>query len=283
MICNEKYLKLFSINQKTPYYNIKELKKVSNEEELTKNNIIKVKNFFSALLYNYIDLVKKDFNENSISNIKDILKQLKIFLKYSNFVVDGKIPMEWYVTTLIEYLDKIPKELTKNNCELLFNEIEKDLNKSLKELDFEALSVCLSYMKFSQKGVSYYEKAKDCLIDIELNNTVKQIIEEEEIPVNIEFRYNNKCKELKISNKNKEKQLFMIDNMVFENEKKKPILCETIQNFTKKFPDFSQYKIFQDIDVFEMQEELKVPQRLDSYFNIIKEHLQENKKIFGKS
>jgi hypothetical protein len=29
-----------------------------------------------------------------------------------------------------------------------------------------------------------------------------------------------------------------------------------------------------------MQEELKVPQLLDNYFNIIKEHLLENKKIF---
>ena len=112
---------------------------------------------------NYIDLVKNDFNEYSILSVKDILKGLKLFLKSSNFVVDGKIPMEWYATTLIEYLDKIPQELTKNNCELLFNEIEKDLNNSLQELDFEALSVCLGYMKFSQKGISYYEKAKEVL------------------------------------------------------------------------------------------------------------------------
>ena len=279
LLCNEKYLKLFSIEQKTPYFNIKELKKESNEEEKMKNNIIKVKNFFSALLYNYIDLAKKDFNEDSISNIKDILKQLKIFLKSSNFVVDGKIPMEWYANTLIEYLDKIPKELTNNNCELLFNEIKNDLNKSLKELDFEALSVCLGYMKFSQKGFLYYEKAKESLIDIEINNIVKKIIEEETIPVNLEFRYNQKYKELKISNKMKEKQIFMLDNMVFDNAKKKPIICDTIQIFTKKFPDLTKYKIFQDIDLFKMQEELKVPERLDNYFSIIKEHLMANKKF----
>ena len=279
LLCNEKYLKLFSIEQKTPYFSIKELKKESNEEEKIKNDIIKVKNFFSALLYNYIDLAKKDFNEDSISNIKDILKQLKIFLKSSNFVVDGKIPMEWYANTLIEYLDKIPKELTNNNCELLFNEIKDDLNKSLKELDFEALSVCLGYMKFSQKGFLYYEKAKESLIDIEINNIVKKIIEEENIPVNLEFRYNQKYKELRISNKMKEKQIFMLDNMVFDNVKKKPIICNTIQIFTKKFPDLSKYKIFQDIDLFKMQEELKVPERLDNYFTIIKEHLQANKKF----
>ena len=279
LLCNEKYSKLFSITQKTPHFSIKELKKTSNEEEEMKNNIIKVKNFFSALLCNYMDLVKKDFNENSISNIKDILKELKIFLKSSNFVVDGKIPTEWYATSLIEYLDKIPKELTNNNCEKLFREIQEDLNKSLKELDFEALSVCLSFMKFSQRGITYYEKAKEILIDIELNNKVKKIIEEEIIPVSIEFKYSNKIKEFKISKKVKEKQIYMLDDMVFENKKKKPILCDTIQTFTKRFPNLSKYQVLQDLDLFAMQEELKIPERLDEYFNIIKDHLLLNKKI----
>jgi hypothetical protein len=129
LLCNEKYSKLFSIKQRTPYFSLKELKKTSNEEEVRQNNIIKVKNFFSALLCNYMDLAKKDFNENSISNVKDILKELKLFLKSSNYVVDGKIPMEWYATSLIQYLDKIPREFRVNNYELLFNDIENDLNK----------------------------------------------------------------------------------------------------------------------------------------------------------
>ena len=278
LLCNEKYTQLFLITQKTPYFNIKEGKKSTNKDEIMKNTIIKVKNFFSALLYNYIELVRKDFNENSVSNIKDILNQLNIFLKSSNFVVDGKIPMKWYVTSLIEYLDKIPKELTNNNCELLFKEIEGDLNKSLKELDFEALSVCLGYMKFSQKGFSYYEEAKKCLIDIEINNIVKKIIEEESIPVNIEFKYTKSTKEFRIINKSKEKKIILLDSMIFDI-KRKPILCETIQIFAKKFPDLSQYKKFQDIDLFQLQEELKVPEKLDYYFSIIKEHLLENKKI----
>ena len=104
--CNEKQSKLFAITQKEPCLRIKELK---------------IKNFFSGLLSNYIDLVQNDFNENSILNIKDILKELKLFLKTSNFVFDGKISMEWHTPILLEYLDIIPQELTKNNCELLFN------------------------------------------------------------------------------------------------------------------------------------------------------------------
>ena len=68
--------------------------------------------------------------------------------------------------------------------------------------------------------------------------------------------------------------------MIFESTKKKPVQCDTIQIFTKKFPSFSKYKKLQDLDLYEMQEELKVPQQLDNYFTIIKEHLLENKKIF---
>ena len=277
LLCNEKYSKLFSIKQKTPYFSLKELKKTSNEEEVIQNNIIKVKNFFSALLCNYMDLVKKDFNENSISNVKDILKELKLFLKSSNFVVDGKIPMEWYATSLIQYLDKIPQEFRYNNYELLFNDIEKDLNKSLKELDFEALSVCLGFMKFSKRGITFYEKAKEILIDIELNEKVKKIIEEEPIQVNIEFKYSPKIKEFKITKKAKEKQIGLLDNMVFEKPNKKPIHCKTIQIFTKRFPNLSKYQVLQDLDLFKMQEELKVPEKLDEYFNIIKEYLTDEK------
>ena len=277
LLCNEKYSKLFSIKQRTPYFSLKELKKTSNEEEVTKNNIIKVKNFFSALLCNYMDLAKKDFNENSISNVKDILKELKLFLKSSNFVVDGKIPMEWYATSLIQYLDKIPQEFRKNNYELLFNDIENDLNKSLKELDFEALSVCLGFMKFSKRGITYFEKAKETLIDIELNEKVKKIIEEEPIKVNIEFKYSPKIKEFKITKKVKEKQIALLDNMVFEKPSKKPIYCKTIQIFTKRFPNLSKYQVLQDLDLFNMQEELKIPEKLDEYFTIIRDYLMEEK------
>jgi len=61
--------------------------------------------------------------------------------------------------------------------------------------------------------------------------------------------------------------------------KKKPILCDTIQTFTKRFPNLSKYQVLQDLDLFAMQEELKIPERLDEYFNIIKDHLLLNKKI----
>ena len=113
LLTNDRYKDLFSIEQKTANFSIKELKTTNTDEEVTKNNIIKVKNFFCSLLYNYNKLVKTDFDEGTTENTEKILKELNIFMKSSNFVVDGSIPSEWYVKSLLEYLKKIPEDLTQ--------------------------------------------------------------------------------------------------------------------------------------------------------------------------
>ena len=143
LLTNERYKELFSIEQKTANFSIKELKTTPTEETLKQNNIIKVKNFFCSLLYNYNKLILTDFDEGTTENTEQILTELNKFMKSSNFVVDGSIPSEWYVKSLFEYLKKIPEDLTMNDCEKLYNEIEKDVNKSIEELDIVALSVIM--------------------------------------------------------------------------------------------------------------------------------------------
>ena len=96
-------------------------------------------------------MIKTDFNEGSTNTTNEILTELKKFIKSSDFVIDGTIPSEWYVSSLFEYLKKIPKELTNNDCRELYNQIENDINNSIKELDFEALSVCLGKVKFAKR------------------------------------------------------------------------------------------------------------------------------------
>ena len=100
---NDKYKHLFLLKQKTSQYNIKELNDIKNNDENIQNNIIKVKNYLNTLLYNYRTLVKTDFEEGTTSNLINILKELKIFMKSSNFVIDGSIPSEWYINSLIEF------------------------------------------------------------------------------------------------------------------------------------------------------------------------------------
>ena len=127
-------------------------KKGKIELDITKNNIIKVKNFFSGLLYNYRKLVKTDFDIGiSENNTITILKKLRFYLKSFDYTIDGNIPSEWYVNSLLEYLKKLPKDLTDNDNEKLFDELENDVNNSIKELDFDIMGEFLDKIKFIKK------------------------------------------------------------------------------------------------------------------------------------
>ena len=271
---NEKYKKLFSIEQKTSFFTINELKNISDEKSITKNNIIRVKNLFCSLLYNYNYLLKTDFNEGKFSNKEEILKEL---LKSSSTVFDGSIPSEWYVTSLLEYLKKIPEDLTKNDCEKLYNEIENDVNQSMKELDLEALSAIMEKLKFAKRGKIYFEDSKQLLKDIDLNEEIKNIMETEYIPVDIKFSceddlsgefniFPSKFKEKDKENKSKIKEY---------QKKQNIILCFTINDFTKKFPNLLKYEELQDLNIFEIQESLCFPKVINYYLKIVNKSIEK--------
>ena len=282
IITNERYTKLFDINQEKANFSIKELQKTQTDSETMQNNIIKVKNFFCNLLYNYRTLVKTDFNEGTTTSTNAILTELKKFIKSSDFVIDGSIPSEWYVTSLFEYLKKIPPELTKNDCRELYNQIEKDINNSIKELDFEALSVVLGKVKFAKRVKSNFDRTSQFILNIDLNEKVQNIIEKETIPVEIHFKYNKKEKEFIIEEKNnvKEMQLNLFDNNLFDDTKKsKKNICKTIKIFTKKFPDLVKNQQLYDRTLEDMEEEMKITENLSSYFDIVKRHIEKNQKI----
>ena len=284
LLTNKKYKKLFNIEQRSPSFSIKELKTIQTEEEITQNNIIKVKNFFCSLLYNYNKLVKTDFDEGTTENTEKILQELNIFMKSSNFVVDNSIPSEWYVKSLLEYLKKIPEELTRNDCEQLYNEIEEDVKKSIKDLDIEALSVIMGKLKFAKKGLIYYEDCIKLLLDIKLNEEIKDIIENEFIPVEIKFFWNenNEGKFEIISCNFKEKDKNNPDKIKEFEKTKKCKLCLNINEFTKKFPNLVKYQDLQDVDILEIQSNLEFPTKIDIYLDIIKTTL-EKKGITGLS
>ena len=206
---NEKYTKIFNINQDIKYFSLPELKNLKNDEDNMKNNIIKVKNFFCIILYNYRMLVKTDFEEGKTEKIISILTELKQFMKSSNNVIDKNFPSLWFVNSLLDYLEIIPKELVDDDCALLIDELEKEINKAIKALDFEDLSVLIDKMKFAKRGQIYYENSIDLIIDINLNKKAQNIVEKEIIEVELLMKYNEKEKELKIEPPNKnEKHLY---------------------------------------------------------------------------
>ena len=279
LLINNNYKYIFDSNQKSYHFSIKELKECKNEEEINQNIIIKVKNFFSSLLCNYRQLVKTDFDEGTTYNIIDILKELKSFMKSSDFVVDGSIPSEWYVDSLIGYLKRLPKNLVVDEYDLLFKDMEKDLNNSINELDFETLSICLNKIKFVHKAIVFYENTKQILIDLTLNNKVANIVENDLIRVEMKFKYNNKKKKFIIKNFGKQKQLYLLDNMDIEQKDKEVKVCRNVKEFCKHFPNLIEYQEKQGLDVFKMQSELEIPKNLNFYFDLIKEYLSTTKKI----
>ena len=201
-------------------------------------------------------------------------------MKSSNFIVDNSIPSEWYISSLLEYLKKIPKELTKNDCEKLYNEIEEEVNKSIKELDIEALSVIMGKLKFAKKGLNYYKECITLLKDIKLNEETKEIIENEFIPVEIKFSYNEDNEDIngmfEITSCNFKEKDKNHQNKIKEYEKaKKCRLCLNINEFAKKFPNLVQYQEYQDIDIIEIQNYLNFPKQIESYFNMIKKTLEK--------
>ena len=281
---NNKYIDIFNIKQGTNYFHIPELINIKNDQEEMDNNIIKVKNFFCTILYNYRMLVKTDFKEDTIKETKSLLKEIKRFMKSSNNIIEGSFPSQWFINSLIDYLPKIPESLIANDCELLINQIQDDVNNAIKNLNFEDLSILIDKMKFAKRGKTYYENAKNLIIDINLNKKAQTIVEKEIIEVELLFRYNEQNKEFNIEPPSKnEKNLHYLDS-IFEEPKKKPSkLCKTIKMFTKYFPNLLRYQDYYKVNVLKIEKEMKIPQKLGKYFRIVQEHIKNNLNITNEN
>ena len=281
LLINDKYKNIFNSSIKTYHFSTKELKECKNDEEILANKIIKIKNFFSSLLCNYRQLVKTDFDEGTTYKTLDILKELRSFMKSSNFVIDGNIPSEWYVNSLIQYLLKLPENLSNNEFDLLFSEMENDLLNNLKQLDFETLSICLNKTKFVQKGILFYQDAKQKLIDILLNKKIIKIVEKEKINVELSFNYSQKKKRFRIKPLGvKEKQIYLLGNME-PNKKGSERVCTTIKDFCKHFPNLVELHSKKSLasDIFELQLQFDIPGQLQIYFDNVNNYLTKIKKI----
>ena len=276
LLVNDKYKKIFTLNQERPNFNIKEWERNKyNDQRII---IIRVKNIISALLFNYRSLIKRDFDEGTTQNTIKILKELKKMKKKSNFVIDGAFPPECYANSLIDMLNYLPNDLQLNDFENLFKSLENDVINSIKEIDFEAMSIYLQKVKLSKKELIFYENAKKSIIDLELNEKVQSIIEKESIPSIISLRYTKKKKEFKIE---KGKISIVVPKIeIFKNDNEKKKICPTIESFVYKFPDFSKIQQqLEDVDLFKLEEELNYINEIFNYFKLIKEFLNKNLNI----
>ena len=284
LVYNEKYKKLFNLENKNPYFKLEE-KKIINQDnkenkEMIENIIIKTKNIISTLLYNYRALIETDFQEKDMNNTIKIFKKLRLLMRSNDFVVDDRIPSDWYIELLFQYLKKLPPEYKENDFTKLFEELKQDIEKSIKQYNFEELSIIIDKKKFGKKIKAYYNNIREIIQDINLNKGVQKIIEKDELNIRIFFKYNNEKKELNIYQEDMgDKQLDFLDAFIFADPNEKAKLCKTIALFTKMFPDLNKYVNKRNkLTIFELEKSLDVPKNLAKFFNIVKSHLKRKMK-----
>ena len=272
ILVNDKYKNVFKLEQKEPYFKIEELKTVNNEEDLVQNNLIRVKNSICSILYNYQCLNKKSFSEGTTLDTNQIFNELKKYMKSKNYVIDDTIPTQWHLNSLFESLKLIPQKYIDNDYELLYDEIENSLNESIKFLNFDTIINVHEKIIYAKRLKTYYENKKGNIRKIKINEKIKNIIERESIPIELYFDYNKGILKFEKANTNY-KDLDLMDDFVIEDTKKKCLICKTIKIFTNEFPNLSIYQAKQNVDLFELEKKLSLPERLNEYLDIVQEHL----------
>ena len=256
-----------------------EIKENSNLNENIFEEQINVRNPVLDSLLQYLPILQ----QRNISNNDYMEKRLNALVKIFNDIKENKnknisnnnsyqkpIPIKWFLGSLIQFLPKLPQEYIDNNYEKLLNELEQDLNSSIKQLDFEFLSEIIDHLREIEKNKYYYQNVKNIIIDIDLNKEVYKIVEKEPIPVYIYFQDNEF--DIKPIGKTKEIKLFKF-------KKENNITCQTIKDFIKNFPDLTAYENMQDLNMIDVLKDMKIPSKLEVYFNMIKETLKEKKLI----
>ena len=272
ILVNEKYNKIFNLEQKESNFRNEELKILKNETDIIQNNLIRAKNSICSILNNYQNLNKKNFPNGTTFDTYQILNELKKNIKLNNYMIDETIPTQWYLNSLLESLKNIPQKYMDNDFELLYNEIESNINESIKFLNFDTIINIHEKINYAKRLKNNYENKKSNIRKIKINEKINNFIEKETIPIELYFDYNKEIFKIEKSNMNY-KELEKIDDFVIEDTKKKCLICKTIKIFTNEFPNLVKYQTLQDIDLFELEKKLLLPERLKEYLDIIQEHL----------
>ena len=284
IIYSQKLLNIINRNQ-NKYFKIEELKDDKTIEEVNSNKIIRAKNLIFDLLYispKLNRLTNLSINSDK-KNTKEILIELNKYFKgiyeynendnknilnkekiSNNNNEISKIPKDWYINSLLVCLENLDNEYAKNDYRKLYNSIKEDLNKSIKNYDFGDLTKILRDLKsitlFKNKFKTLQEKYKD----IEINLKIRDIIENESLPVVIHFIYNSTQKIFNIKKIEKNIQSKIINDKLL-------IKCLTINDFIRQFPNLSLIQQRKDIDLYLIEKEINLSKGLNQYFNIIKD------------
>ena len=265
------YKNLFKISNKIAwfYIDVKKIEKSRKLEEKEKN-IIKLKNYLINSLFNYSILTRSSFA--SMESVLSIFTQIHSNMSSPNFILNDNeiMPSNWSISSVLDYMQKIPEEYKANDYKKFFEELEQNLEESISEFNFEALFLLKNRIKYLNKRKKYYSNCIDVLTDIIYNGVVKDFVEKSFCPIEVIFSYDEDEQdkfELKKSNMNKKNWK---DNDIIQKDEK--VYFKTISSFVRYFPDLNKYQDKKDINPFQIISELSINKKLFDYFDIVKNY-----------
>ena len=257
------------------FKNILEEKKSSffQIENNEKNEKIKYENLLIKFL-----CIFNDLNENEKylkgKNLNEIFNFLKIFSNYENFEENNFIK-NYESFYLLECL------LTYDfNFDFIFNELTEIFELEIKKYDFEILGKLNNKIKIIDKKINEIKNNILFLNQINLNKNINNFIYNFEINVILTFDIKNNNFEIKENKKEISLDDFLYKETETQNETEiKNIESKNINEFCKKFPNFNQFYEFQDVNVFDYYENLKLNEKIEEYLKIIKFYVKKEKKL----
>ena len=241
------------------------------EDSSTNENQIlrKIKDYFYIILKNLNTLSKNNFKGDE--SIEDIIKGLNNTINKEDIngtLIESAIPLNWYGTYLQSYIDKIPSDYKDNNYSKLYDEL---INEHIKNLDNykkdESLDILYNKVANGENMIEMSQNFLEKLKSDQKKLDILHFILTKQIPIIIKIY------------RNKEEKISLIEFMKPEEksnskgEKSTKIKCNYIFEFCDSFPDLTKEENIPDL--FKFEDEIKLKDSLNQYFNIIYENLKE--------
>ena len=270
------------INSKkhSQFFKLELLENKNNSKKITrKNSLIATQNALSELLINIPSLEIAPIDEKNNNNLKQIMDDLTLYIKnkynVKEYFTEGtfeesneKIPIEWYISSFLEILEKMDEKYKKKEYEKFFIKFKKSIDNEINEYNFDILGKLNESINNILDEKNEYNYLLNIFEEININDKVIEIIKDEIIEVEIIFKYNLNEKYIKISTiQNKEENNINIDNSINPKNNR---TCYNISEFIRNFPDLDEIQKENNINsIFEIIKELNLNECLNSYLNFI--------------
>ena len=256
--------------------------KIDQNENSQTNTIMSIKDNLCNILNENKLISEADFDTNDIKTISfnDIFNQFKTLNELSYYSQDGIIPVNHNINWLIDNLQYLQEELKANDYKILLLQIYQDKLTSMNNIiNYKDIVYCIDKIEIAKRYNNIYQQAKQIIFDIDINNKVKSMVENENISVDVIFKYNKDTKELIIEKTKKEKKTITSkDNFKVEKDADNKIIsfeykenCHTINEFINAFPDIAAISELNEENIFDIFNNIQINKKLEDFFKILED------------